>query len=176
VICRWRRRAAATAIATIAAVGAAYADGGTVRLSTVVGPFELTLLTAPTPLRVGPAELTVFVQAASSHTPLLDAEVTLRLRSPTGDALAIAAPRGAAVNQLVYAATVSLPSPGTWVIEIAVRRGADAATAGGTLEVTPPASPLVEFWPYFVAPAAIIGVFALHQYLLTRSTRYDPRR
>src|SRR5579884_1996756 len=56
-----------------------FADGGTLIFTRQAGPFLVTLFGAPEPVRAGPADLSVLVQRASDRTPVLDAQVRLKL-------------------------------------------------------------------------------------------------
>ena len=57
----------------------ALADGGTVRLSEMQGPYRITALTSPNPFRSGPVEINVLVQDATTGDALPDANVRLSL-------------------------------------------------------------------------------------------------
>ena len=143
---------------------AAYADGGLLRLSESAGPFEISVFTAPTPLRVGTADVSVLLLEQAGRAPVLDADVnvTLRLGAVTRSATAT---RTAATNKLLYAALLDLPEPGTWALEVQVGGPAGAATISTTLDVAPPLSAWIAFWPYLVAPVVAIALFAIHQRL-----------
>ena len=141
---------------------AARGDGGLVRLSQTAGPFEITLFTAPTPLRAGPVDVSVLVQA--DHAPVLDAEVQVTLRAPGVERTAIAT-RAAATNKLLYAALLDVPEAGRWTLEAQVRVSERAATVSCEVDVAPPLPPVLVFWPYFALPAVVIALFALHQWL-----------
>ena len=165
-----RRCCAAAAIALVAS--AARGDGGVVRLRQTSGPFEVTLFTAPTPLRVGPVDVSVLVQTTADHAPVLDAEVEIELQAP-GLERSAAATRAAATNKLLYAALLEVPEPGRWTLAARVRAGGRDAAVSCEVDVAPHLSPAAAFWPYFALPGALIALFALHQWL-KRST--SPRR
>lgn len=82
---RPQRPARAAASALVAALAGALlpasapADGGRVCASRAAGSLVVTLFTAPVPLRVGPADLSVLVQDRTSRSALLDATVHLQL-------------------------------------------------------------------------------------------------
>lgn len=162
----WTRRLAAAA-AMLLAAAVALADGGLVRVSDTAGRFVVTLFTAPTPLRVGAADVSVMVQAAADRSVVLDAEVEIVARS--GDTeLRAAATRQAATNKMLYAAVVTFPAPGPWTLEARVYRGASVAVSCA-VSVEPPRAAVIAYWPYFAAPALVIALFALHQWLVARS-------
>src|SRR5262245_15441275 len=81
------RRAAVIAAALLMGVWPAWGHhGGEVRLTEKAGPFVITVFSDPTPLRVGPVDLSVMVQDGDSGRPILDAEVTVRLQKKHGTA------------------------------------------------------------------------------------------
>jgi len=142
------------------------ADGGLVRVSEIAVPFVVTVFTAPTPLRVGTADVSVMVQAAADRTVVLDADVEIVARARDGE-LHAAATRQAATNKMLYAARLEFPAAGAWTIEAHVRR-TESVAVSCAVTVEPPQAALVAHWPYFAAPALIIVVFALHQWLAAR--------
>ena len=50
-----------------------FADGGIVQFQKQAGPFFVTVFSAPVPLRVGAADLSVMVQKADDRSEVLDA-------------------------------------------------------------------------------------------------------
>lgn len=164
--------AAVAAIATLLALAAittvARADGGLVRLHAVAGPFAITLFSSPTPLRAGPADLSVLVQEAASDATVLDATVRLRLTPPPGSAarpIERIATADQAANKLLYAASAELDVPGDWRVEIEVARDAGSANVAANLPVGPGAPPIASLWPYLALPPAAIALYALNQWL-----------
>lgn len=151
----------------------AWGDGGAVQLQQPRGPFLITVFTAPTPLRAGPADISVLVQNHDGRTPLLDADVRVELRSsaPGGAAIRTAATRQQATNKLLYAAPVNVPSAGSWELRITVRHAEEVADVACQIAVATPLPPLLAHWPYLAFPPAAVMVFALHQWLRSRSTK-----
>lgn len=146
------------------------ADGGLMRVSETAGPYVITVFTAPTPLRVGSADVSVLVQSAADRTTVLDAAVEVRARSEnTGSARQSRATRGAATNKLLYASAIELPAAGPWTVEVHVRGGHGSAAVACHVEVEPARSALGTYWPYFLAPFVVLAAYALHQMLLSRS-------
>ena len=142
---------------------AARADGGVVRLNERAGPFVVTVFTAPSPVSVGPVDVSVMVQEATDARPVLDARVSLVFRGEDGSGLAAEATREQAQNQFLYAAPVDLPSPGRWDLQVTVERGPDSVTVATAIPVDPPAPPLLSYWPYLALPPFAIALFAVHQ-------------
>lgn len=152
--------------------GEASGDGGTVRLKESTGPFVITIFTAPEPLRVGVADLSVLVQAQGDGEPILDAQVSIRLSLPApsvrvGEAITTQASHAQATNKLLYAAAIDLPAPGTAMLRVDVRRGAEM-TVSCALPIAPGPPPFAAVWKYLVIPPAVILVFGLHQWLVRR--------
>jgi hypothetical protein len=150
-----------------------WADGGAVQLQQADGAFVITVFTAPTPLRAGVADISVLVQTRDGSEAVLDADVRLELRSSTNDGATVraAATREQATNKLLYAATVNVPSTGSWQLHVAVRRGDDRAEVTCQLAVAAPLPRLLAHWPYLAFPPATVLIFALHQWLRSRSIK-----
>jgi hypothetical protein len=168
-------RAGVTLLACVIAVllqsSRAAADGGAVRLMQAAGPFTITLFAAPAVLGVGPADLSVLVQARADGAAVLDAGVAITTVPPAGAAtapLTVDATHDAATNKLLYAATVTLPLPGTWTARVAVRRDNERAEVSCELPVVPAAGTLARIWPYLAIPPLAVSLFALHQWLVAR--------
>jgi hypothetical protein len=144
------------------------ADGGLVRLSQPVGPYTVTVFSAPTPLRVGPIDLSVLVQR--DGTPVLDLPVSMVLRSDE-TRLEAAATHAAATNKLLYAAPLVLPAAGRWVVNVTV----GVESVGFEMDAEP-ALGVLAFWPYLVLPFVAIALFVLHQWLLHHKGTKTQRR
>ena len=143
-----------------------WADGGVVQLSQRAGPFEVTVFTAPTPLRVGPVDLSVMVRTGDDQRPVLDAEVAIHLASEDGGPPIMApATRALATNKLLYAAPVELPRAGRWRLMVDVAQGGRRARVATALTVISPASPLISLWFYLALPPIVIALFILHRWL-----------
>jgi hypothetical protein len=149
----------------VLAAAQAMADGGTVRAREAVGPFTVTVFTAPQPPAVGPLDVSVLVQDANDAA-VLDADVGVRLTSADGGTeIARDATRAAATNKLLYAAVADVPAAGTWTVDVDVRRG-DVRAAVTTAVPVGPASPALRaLWPYLALPPVGLLLFALHQTL-----------
>ena len=160
----------AAVLAVLTLPAATLADGGLVRVSQVAGPFTVSVFTSPTPLRVGPVDISVLVQDAANGDVLDDAAVTVTLRPRNGTATPVsaAATRAQATNKLLYAALLPLPAAGAWEIEVAVTWRGASATLPFAVDADPPLPPWRAYWPYLTLPLAGIAVYALHQWLTLR--------
>jgi hypothetical protein len=145
----------------------AYADGGAVRLRQASGPFVVTLFSGSGPLRVGLIDASVLVQDRNTGNVVLDATVNLVFRpvASASRALLVSATRGQAKNKLLQAATVDVPAPGWWAIQIFVRRGGEASVFATQVLIMPAPPRLTTIWPFLILPPFAVGLFALHQTL-----------
>jgi hypothetical protein len=139
--------------------------GGEVRLMEKAGPFVITVFSDPTPLRVGPVDISVMVQDGDSGRPILDAEVTVRLqeRGTGGPPIITQATRQNATNKLLYAAPVNLPAPGLWALQVTTQYQEQAADVTCIVTAAAPRSTLRSRWPYAAIVSAMSVGVALHQ-------------
>jgi hypothetical protein len=143
----------------------AHADGGFVELNQEVGPFVVTVFSAPDPLRAGPVDISVLVQDRGSRQPVLDGEVLVRLQSPAGVTLVERATREAAQNKLLYSALINLTEAGLWELEVTIKHGTDTAKVQGQKSVAAPRPFLISYWRSLSLPPIVVVVFALNQWL-----------
>jgi len=156
------------------------ADGGSVRLSEQKGNYHITVFTAPTPLRAGPVDISVLVQAAATGEPVPEAQVTLKAtqRDPPGVAICSPATTEAATNKLFYAATFELPEPGWYALEVSIDGALGQAEARFEMEAAEPLPRWLAMWPWIAWPLLPISLFCIHQ-LLVRGRSHGnlaPRR
>ena len=124
----------------------------------------MTLFGSPSPLRTGPADLSVLLETAGGNEPILDATVSLTLYR--GNARVIAAATHAqATNKLLYAALPDLSEAGQWQVAVGVEKGGVHSEVRGTIEVLPGPPAVLFYWPYFLVVPLAIGLFALNQWL-----------
>jgi hypothetical protein len=143
-----------------------HADGGTLRLSQAEGPFAISVFTAPAPLRVGTADVSVLVQRRAGGAVLLDATVELRTRAPDGTLAVQPATRAQATRGLFHAALVALPSPGRWQLTTVVHHHQSSATVSCELPVEREAPRLPEHALSLALPALGIFLFIVRERLL----------
>ncbi len=142
------------------------ADGGKPQWRSRAGPYEVSVFTAPVPLRAGPADISVLVELETDKSLVLDADVSMRFQD-----ISVSATHALATNKIMYAANVSLSSPGTWDCELVVRGPKGTGSAHGAIEVIPAEQPLRHYWPYFAMVPAGILLFILNQRLKARQRR-----
>ena len=144
--------------------GVAYADGGHVRLQQTSGELVVTLFTAPDPLVTGTADFSVMVQDSSTQQLLPDADITLELHPPGGDAKVFHLSRSDAANRMFQSANVSLPVAGDWSLMLTVRRGANQATVRTTFPVVENHSRRVIVIAMMILPIVVILFAFIHRH------------
>jgi hypothetical protein len=162
----------------------ARADGGAVLSQQKTGPWLVTLFGSPTPLRAGPADLSVMIQDATTGAPILDQPVSVKVQAttvPGSEAWmppccsmkksvgVVAATHAAAQNKLLYAANVILPASGPHDVIVQIGSLDDGRILSTRLDVQPPAPPLSSYWAFLAAPPVFVGLFALNQRLRRRA-------
>jgi hypothetical protein len=143
-------------------------DGGTIRMSGKKGDLLVTVFTAPTPLRAGPADISVLVQDASTGQPLSQARVIVRMAKNDESEQEYPATPEAATNKLLHAAQIELPGPGRWKIEVQVESSQGSAVIGGEVEAAERLPRWRDMWPWLAWPGLVVALFAIHQVLARR--------
>src|SRR5258708_32074532 len=122
----------------ILAQAVAWADGGTLLLRSEVGDLVISVFASPSPLSVGPIDISLLLQNRDGLEPVLDANVSLVLRADDSGIEFQARPtREQARNKLLYAAPVMLSKQGKCQIAVTVMRNGKETDAVGILEVAP---------------------------------------
>jgi hypothetical protein len=149
------------------------ADGGAVRLSEEQGNYRITVFTSPTPLRAGPVDVSVLVQAAATGELVPEVRVTIqaRQRGSTGVAVQLPATKEAATNKLYYAATLDLPEPGWYLLEVSIDGMLGKARVRCEVEAAEPLPRWRAVWPWVGWPLLVIVLFGIHQVLVQRRAR-----
>ncbi len=148
-----------------------WADGGTMQFRKPAGPFIITVFSEPVPVRAGVADLSVLVENVSDQSTVLDADTKLHLsKAESGRIVELVAPatHARAINKLLYAASVTLPSAGTWKMTVDVKSKSGAGSASGEINVLPPEPPVLARWPLFIVVPVMILFFVLNQWLKSR--------
>jgi hypothetical protein len=152
----------------LVAIGLVLADGGLAQFQGEAGGFVITVFSAPVPLRVGLADLTVMVQEAGDRSDVLDCDVTLHLSKPGEEKISVAAKRAQAGNKLLYAAHPVLRKAGRWNVSVEIKERRETARVNGELTVLPELPPSIAYWPYFAVLPIAVTLFALNQWLKAR--------
>jgi hypothetical protein len=159
-----------------------FADGGSVQLHSVSGPFDITLFAEPPLPRAGQIDFSVLIQDAKSGEPVMDAVVTLALTPvkvhqnaqpawyppscaviAPADLAAVPLLHSGASNRLLYGALVEIPSAGVWHVRTEVQRGNEHALVEGTVDVADPFPPVANYWPLFLFPVVAVGLYVLRE-------------
>jgi hypothetical protein len=156
------------AIAWMAGIIRAHADGGAVQFEKSAGPFIITVFTTPSPLRAGPVDISLMIQSRDSQQPVLDCQAFVQLRKEGAMSIRSEATREAAQNKLLYAAPVKVPETGLWELEVAIRHGDDSINVAGEITVAPANPVLLVYWRSLVLPPLFISLFAVNQWLKQR--------
>ena len=159
----------------------AKADGAALVAAGRAGPYQLSVLASPTPLRVGESEWSVLLLDASSGEAVLDANVELRVQPATAEHLHehhdahdptrrfYTLSHAGSSNRLLYSVRVPLDRQGAWQLEIRAQGGLGSGDLKLDLSVGPARSPLLEYWQSFALPAIALLVLVLHQIRVVRS-------
>ena len=154
----------------ILAQAVAWADGGTVLLRQEAGDLVITVFASPSPLSVGPIDISLLLQNRNGLDPVLDSDVSLLLHQ---DASSIEAhpTREQARNKLLYAAPVTFSEPGKWQIGLTVLRNGEKTNAAGILEVAPAPGKSASYAAYIAFPPVMIVLFIVRERLVHRRSR-----
>ena len=150
-------------------------DGGTLQFQKQAGLLLINVFSAPVPLRVGTADLSVLVQRAADRSNLLDCAVVLELSKRGERAMRAHATRAQATNKLMYAAQIVFPSPGDWHVNVEINAQGNTVQVDGNVNVLPEQEPAIAYWPYFAVLPVTVALFALNQWLKARRTVKNPR-
>jgi hypothetical protein len=139
-------------------------DGGKLILRQKSGPFVVTALAGPEPLRAGPVEISVLVEDGQTGMILADATVDVEVESADGSIRERArASHDQSTNKLLQSAIINLNSQGMWRLRVDLGRLAQRGEVQASLAVEPALPTAVSLWPYFALPPLIICLFGLHQ-------------
>lgn len=169
---------AATWIVLGYANSVAWADGGAVRFSERRGDRVVTVFTSPTPLRAGPADVSVLLLDADSGQPVLGIPIVVEARPIQGGSPEIRAPAtgAAATNKLLSAAQLDFAEPGLWQVSIEVQGLSPTPPLSFEVEVAEPLPPWLHFGVWIAWPLVPIGLFGCHQWLTLRRRRISAGR
>ena len=149
-----------------------FADGGTVQLRKEAGALLITVFTSPSPLSAGPADFSLLLQTRNGLEPVLDADVSMRLRTDASDTEIQARPtRQQAQNKLLYAAPVTLSESGKWRLALTIFRNGERTDATGTIDVAPAPEKALSYWSYIAFPPVMIALFVVRERLISRKAR-----
>jgi hypothetical protein len=143
-------------------------DGGVIQMTKTTDIFVITVYTASSPLRAGPADISVLIQTRENSEPVLNAQVLIRLHKENGVMITAQATPASAQNKLLYAATMNIPEAGQWEMEVIIRQGDKTVSIAETIVVAPSRSVLHSHWQNLALPPLVVFLFVLTQWLKRR--------
>lgn len=148
----------------------AWSDGGAVRFSGTKGSYRITVFTAPAPLRAGFADVSVLVQDAKTGELASDVRVVIAVARRESNSAAIEhfATSESATNKLYQSASVDLPEPGGYGLDVSVAGPRGTARVHLELEAGDALPASLALWPWYAWPFAVILLFGIHQALARR--------
>src|SRR5215471_14306609 len=168
-ICAFRWTHLLLVVLLLSLVRSVRADGGIVLCRRTGDPFGITVFSAEMPLRPGLADLSVLLEQADGHSPILDAQVIIELKHEGGMMIRAEATRSQARNKLLYCSLIDVPLSGRWKMRVHVVHGNNAAEVLSDLVVAAPQPLLLSYWKLTTAPPVIIILFIVNQWLRRRS-------
>jgi hypothetical protein len=149
-----------------------FADGGTVQLRKEAGALLITVFTSPSPLSAGPADVSLLLQKRNGLEPVLDANVSMQLRTDASDTEIHARPtRQQAQNKLLYAVPVTLSESGKWRLALTIFRNGERTDTTGTIDVAPAPAKALSYWSYIAFPPLMIALFVVRERLVQRKAK-----
>jgi hypothetical protein len=149
-----------------------FADGGTVQLRKEAGALLITVFTSPSPLSAGPADVSLLLQKRNGLEPVLDANVSMQLRTDASNTEILAQPtRQRAQNKLLYAAPVTLSESGKWRLALTIFQNGERTDATGTIDVAPTPEMAASYWSYLAFPPFMIAAFVIRERLIRRKPK-----
>ena len=150
-----------------------------------LGEDRITILAAPSPLRVGKVLLNLSLQPEGGPANTRNTDLTLTLKPP-GDhppegthhhsgVIHTRAQRQKSTHPGMLGALVELPTAGTWQVEVSATRSGKDDVFLFDLEVGPPASPWVDYAMAFAFPVVGLLIFVWHQRRSLTGARRDTK-
>ncbi|HJO24972.1 MAG: hypothetical protein QF890_15300 [Myxococcota bacterium] len=162
------RRMVLAVIALLGVPDTALADLGVLVADGTAGPYRVSVLVAPAPLRVGVSRWSVLVQDASGN-PVDEAEVSLAWNEETGHGVRqiqrFAEP---GAHPFFRSSEVDLPTATRWRVVAGVRGPEGPGELDFDAIVAPGPGTWQAYWPALLLPFVSLGLFALHQSLRLR--------
>lgn len=148
----------------------ALADGGAVQFSQRVGDLNITVMTDPTPLRVGTIDLSILTQNARTGAIATTGRTIVILSQMDEPALSIRAEAttSAATNKLLRSAKIELPRQGRWHCEIQHPEIAPVAQVSGELQIADKPTRWRQATGWIMLPFFPIGLYIVGEFLAAR--------
>lgn len=152
------------ALLLLLSAGEARADGGRMVYSGKTNGYRISVFVAPTPLRPGPADVSVLVQDAVTGDIVPDAVVWVLVAG--GEQQRRRTSRQEATNKLYQATTVTFPTAGHWGVQIDVEGPLDEGACRFEIEVAPPLPRWQELGGWLLWPIFAVALFTLRELCL----------
>jgi len=165
----------------------ALADGGAVIGRSETPELTATLFALPSPLRAGPADLSLLLQKPGSNDPVLDATVQMAWFASDGDATQAKwlppcctmesakiwqpATTGNSKNKFLYGAMVPIKTSGPSVLTVRIQYQGKQQDFSVKVNALAPYSPVATYWPWLAFPPVAVGLFALRTRLANSHRR-----
>ncbi|MCA9149255.1 MAG: hypothetical protein KDA92_08155 [Planctomycetales bacterium] len=148
----------------------AHADGGKVQLTQDIDGRRITMFTSPTPLAVGPVDVSFLLQEAINRSVIYPATITVRCdHVVTGTTVTAIASRANASNKLLQSAKFVLPAAGQWNVSVKIETPEAEGVRVSRLSVPLVASDVAVSLPWIAvpiaAPFALIGLMLLRDHI-----------
>lgn len=171
----WWALAVSTAVFVWSHPTRLFADGGTMRISRHIQDRQVSVFTSPSVLRTGLVDISVLVQMAETGSVCEDEVIRVELTSleQPSTVLTENATAEAATNKLFKSAIFNVPYTGQWHAHILLDSEKPPAEPAVEFEVSiaSPLPPWLVLAPWIGWPFAIIALFCIHHWLVSRKLR-----
>ena len=157
----------------LATASQSHADLGLLVADGVRGPYRISVLASPVPLRAGPSQWNVLVlDTAGASVEAARVELSFRRIGDEGNS--IQSRTGGSTHPFYRSRVANLPVAANWHGSVNVQGAEGSATLDFEVTAAPRLEPWWEYAPALLAPLLAIGLFALHQSLALQRRRADP--
>jgi hypothetical protein len=138
------------------------------------GPFKMTVFSSPDPAVIGDIHIAALIFMADDASPVLDADVTIKMESIDGGGTPQIAPAtlGDAENKLLFEAIINVEEPGAYIVTIAA-----ADSEGGIGEASFEMEVVSEGgfnWLYLIPVLVVVLIAAIWLFNRSRRSKSSP--
>ncbi len=148
-------------------------DGGTLRAWKQHREYEIAVFTEPSPVVVGPVDISVLLLDRKTGEPDGKARITVEV-TPDGKldrTVRRLATEEAATNKLFRAASFDLKEVGQCSVDVLIDGPVDSVAIHFDLLVGQPSTSSIENWLWLLWPFLAVGMFGIHRRLVGRRTK-----
>lgn len=138
----------------------ALGDAGLVRAHVTDDHLSMTVFTSPTPVRVGPIDLSVLLQSPTDDA-LRWGDIDAMLTPPDGNAMTIPLTRDTATTAFMQAAKFTVAQEGLWHIDIVARSDGHRLRTAFDIQVAAALPRLLDLWPWFLPIPIVLTLWSL---------------